>query len=96
MPRKNRPLRPKDAAPAPDCRRPATNGGFDFRTAQKSLLSASNSGLIRGIPVYLFSVALRCSAGLLQPVFWPFLVSRLSALPVQWAHSDPLFSTALV
>jgi hypothetical protein len=50
MPRKSRQLRPNNAAPAPDCRRAATSGGGTSEQPRKSLLSASNSVLIRGIP----------------------------------------------
>ena len=44
MPRKNRQLRPKNAAPEPDCRRTATNGGGTSEQPGNSLLSTSNLG----------------------------------------------------
>ena len=50
MPRKNRQLRPKNAAPEPDCRRTATNGGGTSKTARKFATVHVKFRFIRGIP----------------------------------------------
>src|SRR5262249_18652747 len=52
MPRKNRQLRPKNATPKPDCKRPATKGADRFRKPRRPLSSTTSSGFIWGIPVF--------------------------------------------
>ena len=50
MPRKIKRFGPKNAAPGPDGTRPATNRRGTSGLPRKSLLSASSSRFIRGIP----------------------------------------------
>ena len=50
MPRKNRQLRPKNATPKPDCKRPATKGADRFREAQKIAIIRHKFGVHLGNP----------------------------------------------
>jgi len=50
MPRKNRQLRPKNATPKPDCKRPATKGADRFREAQKIAIIHHKFGVHLGNP----------------------------------------------